>query len=175
MKLPRRQFLHLATGAAVLPAFLRSAGAQSYPARPVRVIVGFPAGGPTDITARLIGQWLSERLGQQFVIDNRPGAGSNIAVETAVRAPPDGYTLLIVGATNAVNATLYDKLNFNFIRDIAPVAGIIRVPLIMRYIHRFRPKRFPSSSPLPRPIRARSIWRRGATGPRCMCPASFSR
>ena len=131
MKLPRRQFLHLAAGAAVSPAFSRSAGAQSYPARPVRVIVGFPAGGPTDITARLIGQWLSERLGQQFVIDNRPGAGSNIAVETAVRAPPDGYTLLIVGATNAVNATLYDKLNFNFIRDIAPVAGIIRVPLIM--------------------------------------------
>ena len=131
MKLPRRTLLHLAAGAAVLPAFSRSAGAQSYPARPVRVIVGFPAGGPTDITARLIGQWLSERLGQQFVIDNRPGAGSNIAVETAVRAPPDGYTLLIVGATNAVNATLYDKLNFNFIRDIAPVAGIIRVPLIM--------------------------------------------
>jgi tripartite-type tricarboxylate transporter receptor subunit TctC len=131
MKLPRRNFLHLAAGAAVSPAFSRSAGAQSYPARPVRVIVGFPAGGPTDITARLIGQWLSERLGQQFVIDNRPGAGSNIAVETAVRAPPDGYTLLIVGATNAVNATLYDKLNFNFIRDIAPVAGIIRVPLIM--------------------------------------------
>ena len=97
----------------------------------MRIIVGFPAGGPTDITARLIGQWLSERLGQQFVIDNRPGAGSNIAVETVVRAPPDGYTLLIVGATNAVNATLYDKLNFNFIRDIAPVAGIIRVPLIM--------------------------------------------
>jgi tripartite-type tricarboxylate transporter receptor subunit TctC len=131
MKLPRRTFLHLAAGAAVSPTFSRSAGAQSYPARPVRVIVGFPAGGPTDITARLIGQWLSERLGQQFVIDNRPGAGSNIAVETAVRAPPDGYTLLIVGATNAVNATLYDKLNFNFIRDIAPVAGIIRVPLIM--------------------------------------------
>jgi hypothetical protein len=103
MKLPRRTLLHLAAGAAVVPAFARSAGAQSYPARPVRVIVGFPAGGPTDITARLIGQWLSERLGQQFVIDNRPGAGSNIAVETAVRAPPDGYTLLIVGATNAVS------------------------------------------------------------------------
>src|SRR5207342_1448293 len=131
MKLPRRSFLHLAAGAASLMALSRIAKAQPYPSRPVRVIVGFPAGGPTDITARLIGQWLSERLGQQFVIDNRPGAGSNIAVETAVRAPPDGYTLLIVGATNAVNATLYDKLNFNFIRDIAPVAGIIRVPLIM--------------------------------------------
>ena len=111
MKLPRRKFLHLAAGAAALPAVSRAARAQAYPTRPVRVIVGFPAGGPTDITARLIGQWLSERLGQQFIIDNRPGAGSNIAVETAVRAPPDGYTLLIVGATNAVNATLYDKLN----------------------------------------------------------------
>src|SRR3982074_3023908 len=105
VKLPRRRFLRLAAGAAALPAVSRVAWAQSYPARPVRVIVGFPAGGPTDITARLIGQWLSERLGQQFVIENRPGAGSNIAVEAGVRAPPDGYTLLIVGATNAVNAT----------------------------------------------------------------------
>ena len=131
MKLPRRQFLHLAAGAAALPAVSRVARAQTYPARPVRVIVGFPAGGPTDIIARLIGQWLSERLGQQFVVENRPGAGSNIATEAVVRAPPDGYTLLLVGATNAINATLYDKLNFNFIRDIAPVAGIIRVPLVM--------------------------------------------
>jgi tripartite-type tricarboxylate transporter receptor subunit TctC len=131
VKLPRRQFLRLAAGAAALPAVSQAVWAQAYPTRPVRVIVGFPAGGPTDITARLIAQWLSERLGQQFVIDNRPGAGSNIAVEAAVRAPADGYTLLIVGATNAVNATLYEKLNFNFIRDIAPVAGMIRVPLIM--------------------------------------------
>jgi tripartite-type tricarboxylate transporter receptor subunit TctC len=115
----------------VLPTLSRRARAQVYPSRPIRLIVGFPAGGPTDITARLIAQWLSERLGQQIVIENRGGAGSNIAVEATIGAPADGYTLLIVGATNAINATLYEKLNFNFIRDIAPVAGIIRVPLIM--------------------------------------------
>jgi tripartite-type tricarboxylate transporter receptor subunit TctC len=131
MKFSRRQLLHLAAGAAVLPTLSRRARAQVYPSRPIRLIVGFPAGGPTDITARLIAQWLSERLGQQIVIENRGGAGSNIAVEATIGAPPDGYTLLIVGATNAINATLYEKLNFNFIRDIAPVAGIIRVPLIM--------------------------------------------
>jgi tripartite-type tricarboxylate transporter receptor subunit TctC len=131
MKLPRRQFLHLAAGTAALPALLRVAIAQAYPSRPVRLIVGFPAGGPTDITARVMAQWLSERLGQQVVVDNRAGAGSNIAAEGVVNAPPDGYTLLLVGATNAINATLYEKLNFNFIRDIAPVCGIIRVPLIM--------------------------------------------
>ena len=131
MKLPRRQSLHLAAGTAALPVLLRAATAQAYPARPVRLIVGFPAGGPTDITARVMAQWLSERLGQQVVVDNRVGAGSNIAAEGVVNAPPDGYTLLLVGATNAINATLYEKLNFNFIRDIAPVCGIIRVPLIM--------------------------------------------
>src|SRR5207344_2258290 len=131
MQLPRRRFLRLAAGAVASPAVSRFAWAQSYPARPVRVIVGFAAGGPTDITARLIAQWLTERLGQQFIIDNRPGAGSNIGTEAVVRAPPDGYTLLIVGATNAVNTTLYEKLTFNLIRDIVPVAGIIRVPLIM--------------------------------------------
>ena len=131
MKLPRRQFLHLAAGAAALPAVSRIAWAQAYPTRPVRIIVGFAAGGAADIIARLIGQWLSERLGQPFVIENRPGAGSNIATEAVVRAPPDGYTLLLVGTANAINATLYDKLNFNFIRDIAPVAGIIRVPNVM--------------------------------------------
>jgi tripartite-type tricarboxylate transporter receptor subunit TctC len=127
MKLPhRRRFLHLAAGAAALPVVSRIAFAQTYPSRPVRIIVGFPPGGGSDILARLIGQWLSERLGQPFIIDNRPGAGSNIATEAVVRAPADGYTLLLVGAFNAVNATLYDKLNFNFIRDIAPVAGIMR-------------------------------------------------
>src|SRR5262245_56280653 len=132
MKLPhRRQFLHLAAGAAALPIVSRFAWAQTYPTRPVRIIVGFPAAGGTDITARLIGQWLSERLGQQFVIENRPGAGTNIATEAVVRAPADGYTLLLVTASNAFNATLYDKLNFNFIRDIAPVAGIIVVPNVM--------------------------------------------
>jgi tripartite-type tricarboxylate transporter receptor subunit TctC len=132
MKLPhRRKFLHLAAGAAALPAVSRIAGAQSYPSRPVRIIVGFPAGGGVDIIARLMGQWLSERLGQPFLIENRPGAGSNIATEAVVRAAPDGYTLLLVHASNAINATLYDKLNFNFIRDIAPVAGIIVVPNVM--------------------------------------------
>jgi tripartite-type tricarboxylate transporter receptor subunit TctC len=131
MKLHRRKFLHLGAGAVALPTLVRTAHAQTYPSRAVRMIVGFAAGGPTDITARLIGQWLSERLGQQFIIENRPGAGSNLAVEAVVRAPADGYTLLVVGATNAVNATLYEKLSFNFIRDIAPVAGMIRVPLLM--------------------------------------------
>jgi len=130
MKLPRRNFLHLAAGAAALP-MASIARAQAYPTRPVRIVVGFPPGGGADITARLIGQWLSERLGQPFIIDNRPGAGSNIATEAVVRAPADGYTLLIVGTFNAFNATLYDKLNFNFIRDIAPVAGIIVVPNVM--------------------------------------------
>ena len=131
MKLPRRQFLHLAAGAAALPAVSRVARAQAYPTRPVRIIVGQAAGSGSDTAARLIGQWLSERLGQQFIIENRPGAAGNIATEAVVRAPPDGYTLLLVNAGNAINATLYDKLNFNFIRDIAPVAGIFRVPQVM--------------------------------------------
>src|SRR2546428_4576600 len=129
--LGRRRFRHLAAGAAVLPALSRVARAQAYPTRPVRLIVGFAAGGGYDIVARLIGQWLSERLGQQFVIENRPGAGSNIATEAVVRAPPDGYTLLLVGSPNAINATLYDNLNFNFMRDIAPVASLIRGALVM--------------------------------------------
>jgi tripartite-type tricarboxylate transporter receptor subunit TctC len=124
MKLPRRNFLHLAAGAAALPAVSRIAWAQAYPSRPVRMIVGFPAGSAPDIIARLVGQGLSERLGQQFVIENRPGASSNIGTEVVVRAPPDGYTLLMVVATNAINATLYANLNFNLIRDIAPVASI---------------------------------------------------
>jgi len=131
MKLPRRNFLHLAAGAAALPAVSRIAWAQTYPSRPVRIIVPFAPAGSTDIVARLIGQWLSERLGQQFVIDNRPGGGSNIGTEAVVRAPADGYTLLMVGSANATNATLYDKLNFNFIRDIAPVGSVIRFPYVM--------------------------------------------
>jgi tripartite-type tricarboxylate transporter receptor subunit TctC len=131
MTLPRRQFLRLAAGAAAAAAVSRFAWAQAYPSQPVRVIVGFAAGGPNDILARLIGQWLSERLGQPFVIENRPGAGSNIATEAVVRAPSDGYTLLLVGSPNTINATLYDKLNFNFIRDIAPVASFIRGALVM--------------------------------------------
>jgi tripartite-type tricarboxylate transporter receptor subunit TctC len=131
MKLPRRRFLHLAAGAAALPAVSRVARAQAYPSRPVRIITGFAAGAGTDIVARLLGQWLSERLGQPFVVENRPGAGSNIGTEAVVRAAPDGYTLLLTFSSNAINATLYEKLNFNFIRDIAPVAGVIRVPNVM--------------------------------------------
>ena len=132
MKLPhRRQFLHLVAGAAALPAVSRFAWAQSYPSRPVRIVVGFPAGGGADITARLIGQWLSERLGQQFVIENRSGASGNIGTEAVVNAFPDGYMLLLATIPNAANASLYEKLNFNFIDDIVPVAGIIRVPQVI--------------------------------------------
>ena len=131
MKLPRRNFLHLAAGAATLPAVSRVARAQTYPTRPVRIIVGFAPAGATDIMARLIGQWLSERLGQQFIVENRPGAASNIATEAVVNAPPDGYTLLVATSVNAINATLYDKLRFNLIRDIAPVASIHREPFLL--------------------------------------------
>ncbi len=131
VKIPRRQILHLLTGAVALPAAPRLTMAQAYPTRPVRLIVGFAAGGSTDISARLIAQWLTERLGQAFVVENRPGAGSNIAAETVVNAPADGYTLLVGATANAINATLYDKLNFSFMRDTVPVAGIIRVPNVM--------------------------------------------
>jgi tripartite-type tricarboxylate transporter receptor subunit TctC len=131
MKLPRRRFLQLAAGAVAVPAMSRIARAQRYPTRPVRIIVGFAPSGATDIMARLIGQWLSERLGQQFIVENRPGAASNIGTEAVVNAPPDGYTLLVATSVNAVNATLYDKLNFNFVRDIAPVASIHREPFAM--------------------------------------------
>ena len=131
MKLARRRFLHLAAGAAALPALSRIAKAQAYPTRPVRLIVPVAPAGASDITARLIGQWLSERLGQPFIIENRPGAGNSIGTEAVVRAPADGYTLLLVGGFNAVNATFYDKLNYNFIRDIAPVASIVRTPFVM--------------------------------------------
>ena len=130
MNLHRRRFLHLA-GAAALPAMSRPATAQAYPSRPIRIMVGFAAGGNFDIVARLIGQWLSERLGQPVVVENRPGAGSNLATEAAIRAPADGYTLLLGGAVNAVNATLYEKLGFNFIDDITPVAGVVRFPNVM--------------------------------------------
>src|SRR5436190_2860781 len=131
MKCPRRHFLQLAAGAAVLPVVSRVAWAQAYPTRLVRLIVPFGPGGGTDIVARLIGQWLSERLGQTFVIENRPGAGGNLGTEAVVRAPPDGYTLALIGAPSAINSTLYDKLTFNFILDIAPVAIIVRFPNVM--------------------------------------------
>jgi len=131
MKLSRRKFLHLAAGAVALPALPRTAHAQAYPTRPVRLISGFPAGGPNDLVARSMGQWLSERLGQPFIVEDRPGAGSNIATEAVMKSPPDGYTLLMVATPNAINATLYERLPFNFIRDIAPVATIMHVPNAM--------------------------------------------
>jgi len=131
MLLPRRRFLQLAAGAVALPAASRLACAQAYPARPVRIIIGYTPGGSADLTARLMGQWLSERLGQQFLIESRPGAGTNLATEAVVNAPPDGYTLLLVAPANAINATLYEKLNHNFLRDIALVAGINRFPNVM--------------------------------------------
>ena len=131
MKLPRRTFLHLAAGAAALPAVSGIAWAQAYPTRPVRIIAPTGPGGAPDIIARLIGPWLSQRLGQQFVVENRPGSGNNIGTEVVVRAAPDGYTLLVVSSSNTINATLYDKLNFVFLRDIAAVAGIISLPFVM--------------------------------------------
>jgi tripartite-type tricarboxylate transporter receptor subunit TctC len=143
MKLPRRQFLHLAAGAAALPAASRIARAQTYPTRPVRILVGFTAGGAVDIAARVIGQWLSEQLRQQFIVENRSGAGSNVATEVVIRAPADGYTLLQGSATNAINATLYEKLNFNFITDITPIAGVIRFPNVMEVNPSFPAKTVP--------------------------------
>ncbi len=131
MKLPRRTFLHLAAGAAALPSVSRRARAQAYPTRSVRIIVGQAAGSGTDIAARLLGQWLSERLGKSFVVENRPGAAGNMATEAVVRSPADGYTLLLVNSSNTINATLYDKLSFVFLRDIVPVGGILRAPLVL--------------------------------------------
>ena len=165
MKLPRRQFLHLAAGAAALPAVSRIAWAQAYPTRPVRIIVGFAAGGATDIVARLMGQWLSERLGQPFVIENRPGAGSNIGTEAVVRAPagrlhaPPGRS----GERDQCDALRQAQFQFHP-RHRAGRGHHPRAQSSWWSIHRFRPRRFPSSSPMPRPIRARSTWRRPATG-----------
>jgi len=143
MKPPRRRFLQLAAAAVALPAVSRIARAQSYPTKPVRIIVGFSAGGTADIIARVTGQWLSERLPQQFVVENRTGAGGNIGTEAVVKAPPDGYTLLLVAPTNAINAMLYDKLDFNFIRDIAPVASVMRTPGVMEVNPSFPAKTVP--------------------------------
>ena len=126
MTFPRRQFLRLAGAAAALPAVSRFAHAQAYPARQIRLIIGYPPGGSADITARLMAQWLTERLGQSVIVESRPGGGTNIATEAVINAPPDGYTLLLVAPANAINATLYEKLNHNFLRDIEPIAGLIR-------------------------------------------------
>jgi len=143
MQLPRRHFLHLAAGAAAFPVLSRNASAQAYPTRPVRIVAPTAPGGAPDIVARLMGQWLSERLGQQFFVENRPGGGSNIGTEAVVRASPDGYTILVASSTNAINATLYDNLNFNFIRDIAPVASIGRTPYAIVVTPSFAAKTVP--------------------------------
>jgi tripartite-type tricarboxylate transporter receptor subunit TctC len=171
----RRQFLRLAACASALPVLPRLALAQTYPSRPVRMIVPYTPAGSPDILGRLIGQWLSERLGQPFVIDNRPGGGSNIGTEAVVNAAPDGYTLLVIAPANAINATLYDgKLNFNFVRDIAPVAGFIRVANVMT-VHRCRRTQSRSSSPMPKRTPASSTWPLAATARPTTCPANCSR
>jgi tripartite-type tricarboxylate transporter receptor subunit TctC len=143
MKRSRRRFLCLAASAAALPCMSRITPAQTYPARPVRLMVGFAAGQAIDVLARLVGQWLSDRLGQQFIVENRPGAGGNLVAEAVVRAPPDGYTLLVIGANNAINATLYDNLSFNVLMDIVPIAGIYRVPQVMEVNPAFPAKTVP--------------------------------
>jgi tripartite-type tricarboxylate transporter receptor subunit TctC len=169
MKLPRRQFLHLAAGAAALTALPRTGSAQTYPNRPVRWIVPYPPGGATDIPARLIGQYLSERLGQPFVIENRTGAGANIGTEAVVRSPPDGYTLLFISTANMINATYYTKLPFNFMRDIAPVAGLLRVPIVL-VVNPSVP-----AKTVPRLIRERLVPPRQASAHRCISRPSCSR
>ena len=147
MKFARRRFLRLAAGAVALPAVSRIGWAQTYPTRPVRLIVGFAPGGPNDIVARLLGQWLSERPSQQFIIENRTGAGGNVGTEAVVNASPDGYTLLLIDSSNTINPTLYDKPNFNFIRDITPVAGVMRGPLVMEVNPAFPAKTVHPCSP----------------------------
>ena len=143
MKLPRRRFLQVAAGAVACPFTSRLARAEAYPTRPVRLLVGFAAGGNFDVVARIMAQWLSDHLGQAVVVENRPGASSNLATEAAVRAPADGYTLLLGGAVNAINATLFDKLSFNFISDLAPVAGLVRFPNVMTVNASFPAKSVP--------------------------------
>jgi tripartite-type tricarboxylate transporter receptor subunit TctC len=164
MKLPRRKFLRLAGAAATLPILARPAFAQTYPTRPIRWIVPYPAGGATDLIARLIANWLQERLGQPVIIDNRPGGGTNIGTQVVVSAAPDGYTLLFTASTHTINASL-QQLPFNFLRDITMVSGLAELPLVMNVARSFRPRRSPSSSPMRRPIRARSTSPRSARPP----------
>ena len=175
MTLPhRRQLLQFAAGAAALPAMLRIARAQAYPSRSVRWVVGFAPGGGYDTVARLMGQWLQERLGQPFVIETRPGAATNIATEAVVRAAPDGYTLLLIGSTNAINATFYPKLNFNFIHDIAPVAGITTQPQVMLGGPSLSAKTISEVIAYAKAILARSTWRRLESEPSVISPESCS-
>ena len=171
----RRRFLHLAAGAAALPAVSRVAWAQAYPARSVRVVVPVAAGGANDVTARLVGQWLSERLGQQFFIENRPGAGTNVGTEAVIRASADGYTLLISGSNAAINPTLFRTLNFNFIRDTAPIASIVRVPQLMQVNPSLPVKSVPEFIAYAKPIPARSRWAPAATARRRISSANISR
>jgi hypothetical protein len=175
MNLPRRQFFHLAAGAFAAPSIARHAVADVYPSRPVRLLVGFTPAGGNDIIARLMGQWLTERLGQTFLIENRPGAGTNIAAEAVINSPPDGYTLFVTNLSNAINATLYEKLNFDFMRDMLPSPASPRRRRCSRSTLRFRLRRSPSSSPTPRPIRAGSTWGRPASGAAAISPANCSR
>lgn len=175
MNVNRRRLFQLAGAIAAAPVFPRIASALDYPTRPVRLIVGYVAGGPNDIVARLIGQSLSERLGQPFVIVNRPGAASNLAAEEVVRATADGYTLLFVNASNAINATLYEKLNFNFISDIAPVAGIIQVPNVVEVNLDVPAHSIPEFIDYARANPEKSIWGPAALGPRSIWPGNFSK
>ena len=172
MKPPRRRFLHLLAGVAALPAMARIAKAQTYPTRPVRLIAGFPPGGVVDVFARLIGQWLSERLGQPIIIENRAGAGGNLATEAVVKAPPDGYTLLMIGSNNAWNVTLYENLSFNFTRDIAPVASIYRGPAVLVVHPSFPAKSVPELIAYGNPIPVKSTWRRAVWAARSTSTAN---
>jgi len=168
MKLPRREFLHLAAGTAVLPALPRIAQADTYPSRPVRMFVGSTPGAAPDVVARLFSQWLAERLGQPFVVENRPAGGGNLAAEPVVRAAPDGHMLLVFSASNAIDATLLDTLNFDLKRDIAPVAGLIGLPMVLLVNPAFPAKTLPEFVATPKPIRARSISARRRSAVRNM-------
>jgi tripartite-type tricarboxylate transporter receptor subunit TctC len=171
--LSRRRFLHLAAGAVTLTATSRGARAQAHPNRPVRVLVGYPAGGATDTVARLVGQWLSDRLGRPFLVENRAGAASNIATEAVAHARADGYTLLVCTGANTINDSLYQRLNFNFKRDLEPIAPIVNSPLV--YIHHFRQRLFLNSLPMPNLIQPKSLWHRAGAARRCMWLESCSR
>ena len=174
MKRTRRAILHLAAGVAALPAVLQAASAQGYPMRPVRWIVCFSAGGPNDIVARVIGQYLSDILGQQFIVENRVGAGGNVGMQSALSSAPDGYTVVFVGPNNAINATLYERLPFDFIRDSTPIAGTMRLTNVMEVNLAVPAGNSPSSSLMRKPIRARSTLRPGAWARRRTCRASCS-